>query len=91
MESSVHPQVADRTNSMVLIPCLLLATFPPGKLFPQMAARMAAPRVKKEKHGQGVAEKPTTQTQSSGKEGQQQTTSGDESGPSEAQVLEKAS
>jgi hypothetical protein len=72
---------------MVLIPCLLLASFPPGNLFPQMAARMAAPRVKKEKKSD--AEKQTTQTQSSGKDGQQQTTSGDESGPSEAQVLEK--
>ena len=27
---------------MVLIACLLLACFPPGILFPQMAARMAA-------------------------------------------------
>ncbi|KAK3324575.1 RTA1 like protein-domain-containing protein [Cercophora scortea] len=27
---------------MILIPCLLLAAFPPGYLFPQMAARMSA-------------------------------------------------
>ncbi len=30
------------TCSMVLIPCVLLAVFPPGFLFPQMAARMSA-------------------------------------------------
>ena len=29
---------------MVLIPCILLAAFPPGFLFPQMAARMSANR-----------------------------------------------
>ncbi|KAK3987632.1 sphingoid long-chain base transporter RSB1 [Cladorrhinum sp. PSN332] len=29
---------------MVLIPCILLACFPAGILFPQMAARMSAPR-----------------------------------------------
>jgi len=28
---------------MVLIPCVLLASFPPGLLFPQMAARMSGP------------------------------------------------
>ncbi|KAK4223781.1 RTA-like protein [Podospora fimiseda] len=29
---------------MVLVPCILLASFPAGVLFPQMAARMSAPR-----------------------------------------------
>ena len=32
---------------MVLIACVLLAAFPPGILFPQMAARMAATGKKK--------------------------------------------
>ena len=27
---------------MILIPCVLLAAFPPGILFPQMAARMSS-------------------------------------------------
>ncbi|KAK0726616.1 RTA1 like protein-domain-containing protein [Apiosordaria backusii] len=36
---------------MVLIACLLLAFFPPGVLFPQMAARMSEPRSKKSVKG----------------------------------------
>ena len=68
---------------MVLIPCILLAAFPPGILFPQMAARMSAPSPAKS----GDVEK---QTQSEGQKSQQQVVSGDESGPSEATATDKS-
>lgn len=64
---------------MVLIPCILLACFSPGYLFPQMAARMSAPKSAQKSD----AEK---QVQPEGHESQQQTASGDESGPSDAQT-----
>lgn len=75
---------------MVLIPCLLLAIFAPGYLFPQMAARMSAPgRV-------GLKRKDGEQTDDAEKKaqpgalgGQQPTTSGDESAVGE-QVKEAA-
>lgn len=66
---------------MILIPCLLLASFPPGILFPQMAARMSASG-RTESGEKGDPEK-----QVHGHGGQQQTASGDESGPSEATVV----
>jgi hypothetical protein len=70
---------------MVLIPCILLAVFSPGILFPQMAARMSAPRRSgwRRKEGEkGDAEK---QTHPEGHGSQHQVASGDEPGPSEAQ------
>lgn len=73
---------------MVLIPCLLLAFFAPGYLFPQMAARMSAPgRVGlKRKDGEQIdAEK---QAQPGVLGGQQPTTSGDESAVSKQQAKE---
>jgi hypothetical protein len=75
---------------MVLIPCILLAVFSPGILFPQMAARMSAPR----RSGSGRNWKwgkkgdPEKQTQSEGHGSNHQVVSGDESGPSEAQGKE---
>ena len=75
---------------MVLIPCILLAVFAPGLLFPQMAARMSATgRVGLKPKG----EKSDAETQrSSAPEGlvsQQHATSGDESALSEARGAEK--
>ncbi|KAK4154524.1 RTA1 like protein-domain-containing protein [Chaetomidium leptoderma] len=74
---------------MVLIPCLLLAFFPPGILFPQMAARMSAPgRVGLRRKG-GEKSDAERQTPADGHESQQQAVSGDESAPSDGQVKEK--
>ncbi len=70
---------------MVLIPCCLLAAFPPGILFPQMSARKSAPS-QAEGGEKSDVEK---QTQSEGQKSQQ-LASGDESGPSEATATEKA-
>jgi hypothetical protein len=73
---------------MILIPCLLLAIFAPGYLFPQMAARMSAPGrvgLKRKNGEQGVAEKPS---QPGVLGTQQPTTSGDESAVGEQQAKE---
>jgi hypothetical protein len=74
---------------MVLIPCILLAVFAPGLLFPQMAARMSATgRVGLK----GKGEKSDAEKQPSAPEGlvsQQHATSGDESALSEARATEK--
>lgn len=73
---------------MVLIPCLLLAIFAPGYLFPQMAARMSAPGrvgLKRNDGEQGHAEKPT---QPGVLGGPQPPTSGDESAVGEQQAKE---
>ncbi|KAL2131407.1 hypothetical protein VTI74DRAFT_5140 [Chaetomium olivicolor] len=67
---------------MVLIPCILLACFQPGFLFPQMAARMAARRKDGDKND---AEK---QSQPETSESLRQAASGDESGQSERQTKE---
>lgn len=45
-------RLADVDCRMILIACVLLACFPPGILFPQMAARMSA----REREGGKVAE-----------------------------------
>jgi len=50
---------------MVLIPCILLAAFPPGLLFPQMAARMSANKRDRKRE----AGETRDQTQSSSKSG----------------------
>ena len=71
---------------MVLIPCCLLAAFPPGILFPQMAARMSAPKQAKGGEKSDVEK----QTQAEGQKSQQPVVSGDESGPSEATATEKS-
>ncbi|KAK4098292.1 RTA-like protein [Parathielavia hyrcaniae] len=74
---------------MVLIPCMLLAVFSPGRLFPQMAARMSAPgRTRSSRKGgeKGDAEK---QTQSEGHASPQHVVSGDESAAGEAMVKEQ--
>ena len=71
---------------MVLIPCILLAAFPPGILFPQMAARMSAPSPAKGGEKSDVEK----QTQSEGQKSQQQIVSGDESGPSEPTATDKS-
>lgn len=61
---------------MVLIPCILLAVFSPGYLFPQMAARMATPsRIRLFRKRD--SEKPS---QSKDLEGQQQAVNGTEKG-----------
>lgn len=74
---------------MILIPCILLAVFAPGLLFPQMAARMSATgRIGLKRKG----DKSGTEKQPSPPEGlanQQHATSGDESAPSEARATEK--
>jgi hypothetical protein len=74
---------------MVLIPCILLAVFAPGYLFPQMAARMSAPGrvgLSRAKGGKTEAEK---QSQAEGLRGQQLTTSGDESAVGEERAKEQ--
>ncbi|KAK3294280.1 RTA1 like protein-domain-containing protein [Chaetomium fimeti] len=73
---------------MVLIPCLLLAIFAPGYLFPQMAARMSATGrvgLKRKDGEQTDAEK---QSQPGALGGQQPTTSGDESAVGEQRAKE---
>ncbi|KAL2262311.1 hypothetical protein VTK26DRAFT_1771 [Humicola hyalothermophila] len=66
---------------MVLIACILLASFPPGILFPQMAARMSAPgRI-------GIRRNKSDKTE--GHESQGPVTSGDEAGVAEARANEK--
>lgn len=67
---------------MILIPCILLACFQPGFLFPQMAARMANRRKDADKSD---AEK---QSQPEATESLRQPMSGDESGHSEGQRKE---
>jgi hypothetical protein len=56
---------------MILIPCLLLACFTPGYLFPQMAARISAKRRK--------GDKSDTEKQPEQSNSQQPVTSGDDS------------
>ncbi|GAB1319612.1 hypothetical protein MFIFM68171_09822 [Madurella fahalii] len=76
---------------MVLIPCILLAVFPPGILFPQMAARMSAPGrigLRRKDDEKGGHEK---QTQPKGQENQTRVASGDESGATEGHASNGAS
>jgi hypothetical protein len=49
-------RLADSDCRMILIACVLLACFPPGILFPQMAARMSA-RARKGGHVAEESEK----------------------------------
>jgi len=77
---------------MVLIACLLLACFPPGILFPQMAARMAARPSwswlsKRKKDHQVDIEQQSQPEQGS----QKHTFSGDESGLGESQAKDNVS
>lgn len=71
------------TNSMVLIPCILLAVFPPGILFPQMAARMSAPG--RAAHGREEGDKNDSEKQSQpdAQDNQKQAASGEEAGVGE--------
>ncbi|KAK3307289.1 RTA1 like protein-domain-containing protein [Chaetomium strumarium] len=73
---------------MVLIPCLLLAFFSPGILFPQMAARMSGPGRIGPGHKDGNKSNPEKQSQPEGHEGRQHVASGDESPPSEIHAKE---
>ena len=71
---------------MVLIPCLLLAIFAPGYLFPQMAARMSAPGRVGLKRKDGEQTDVEKQSQPGVLGGPQPTTSGDESAVGEQQA-----
>ncbi|KAK4248309.1 RTA-like protein [Corynascus novoguineensis] len=71
---------------MVLIPCILLAAFAPGYLFPQMATRMSVPR-QVGLFRKRPSEKPPQPENSSS---QQQVTSGDESVLSEGRKKEQS-
>ncbi|SPQ25445.1 505f3e0a-8005-46ca-be49-b987d1fac54f [Thermothielavioides terrestris] len=64
---------------MVLIPCLLLASFSPGILFPQMSARMSARSKPQDSKGNDVEKPPQPESTRS-----QPQASGDESGPNQA-------
>ncbi|KAK4126428.1 RTA1-domain-containing protein [Parathielavia appendiculata] len=71
---------------MVLIPCILLAVFSPGRLFPQMAARMSASGRTGLRRRGGEKGDVGKQTQSEGHASQQQVVSGNESADGEAKV-----
>lgn len=70
---------------MVLIPCILLAVFPPGILFPQMAARMSAPGRVGLRRKEGDKSDAEKQSQPEGQDGRKHAAvSGEESGSGEA-------
>lgn len=73
---------------MILIPCILLAAFPAGTFFPQMAARMSAPGQVGLNHNEGDKTDAEKQSQpaSEGQESHRQAASGDESGVGEQPV-----
>ncbi|KAL1835440.1 hypothetical protein VTJ49DRAFT_6706 [Mycothermus thermophilus] len=71
---------------MVLIPCILLATFAPGYLFPQMAARMSAHKGKGTRDGEEKQTvSPSAESEKSGLQ-HHTTTSGDEASPVQGDV-----
>lgn len=76
---------------MVLIPCILLAVFPPGVLFPQMAARMSAPGRIGLRRKDGDKSDPEKQSQPEGQGSQTRVASGDESGVTEGHANKDAS
>jgi hypothetical protein len=67
---------------MILIPCLLLAAFPAGALFPQMATRMSAPGRVGLNRSEGDKSNAEKQSQPGRQESHGQAASGDESGTS---------
>lgn len=74
---------------MILIPCILLAVFPPGLLFPQMATRMSGPGRVGRPSREGDKGDTEKRSQPGGQENHKQVASGDESGTGEGQVNEK--